>query len=246
MKKLLVITTLSLLLFASTNGMAQREPKLFNRLSIGVGASTMGIGIDAATTLSRHFMLRAGVDIMPGIAFNGDVDVDVSGVSYQSTVNLKGDMGRTQGNVLLNIYPFKKSSFFITAGAFFGGNKLVSVTGHSQELQDLYNEYGDMAGIIIGDYKLPIDKNGNVGGGIEVSNFRPYVGLGFGRIVSDKSFSVMLEMGVQFHNTPKVYTDNGDLNTLLSTTDVDDEYTKIMDKLTVYPVIKLRICKKIF
>ncbi len=227
--------------------MAQKEPKLFNRLSIGVGASTMGIGIDAATTLNRHFMLRAGVDILPGISFNGDVDVDVAGAQqYNSEVNLKGDLGRTQGNLLLNYYPFKKSSFFITAGAFFGGSKLISVTGHSQELQDLYNQYGDMAGIIIGEYKLPIDKNGNVGGGIEVSNFRPYVGLGFGRIVSDKSFSVMLEMGVQFHNNPKVYTDNGDLNTLLSTTDVDDEYTKIMDKLTVYPVLKLRICKKIF
>ena len=54
----------------------------------------------------------------------------------------------------------------------------------------------------------------------------------------------MFEMGVQFHNTPKVYTNNGDLSDL--TEEADNDFTDIIDKLTVYPVLKFRLCGKIF
>ena len=39
----------------------------------------------------------------------------------------------------------------------------------------------------------------------------------------------MFEMGVQFHNTPKVYTNNGDLSDL--TAEADNDFTDIIDKL---------------
>ena len=99
------------------------------------------------------------------------------------------------------------------------------------ELKELVAEAGK-AGVVIGDYTIPVDKNGNVSGGLKVSNFRPYVGLGFGRAVPKKRLGVMFELGVQFHGKPDVYP--------------DDTFSKIMDKLTVYPVMKIRLCGRIF
>ena len=71
-------------------------------------------------------------------------------------------------------------------------------------------------GIEIGNYRIPVDQNGNISGGLKVSSFRPYLGLGFGRAIPKKRIGFMFEMGVQFHNTPKVYTNNGDLSDLTS------------------------------
>lgn len=91
-----------------------------------------------------------------------------------------------------------------------------------------------------------MDNNGNVSGGLKVSGFRPYLGLGFGRAVPKKRVGVMFELGVQFHGKPEVYTDSGDVKDLVNEIDEDDTFTKIMDKLTVYPVMKIRICGRIF
>ena len=98
--------------------------------------------------------------------------------------------------------------------------------------------------IEIGNYRIPVDQNGNISGGLKVSSFRPYLGLGFGRAIPKKRIGFMFEMGVQFHNTPKVYTNNGDLSDL--TAEADNDFTDIIDKLTVYPVLKFRLCGKIF
>lgn len=73
---------------------------------------------------------------------------------------------------------------------------------------------GQEVGIEIGNYRIPVDQNGNISGGLKVSSFRPYLGLGFGRAIPKKRIGFMFEMGVQFHNTPKVYTNNGDLSDL--------------------------------
>ena len=250
MKKVFLVLALILASVCTMQVKAQKEQGLFNRLSVGVSASTLGIGIDASTTFNRYLMLRAGVAIMPGITIDTDVDVDLDvaalGSSTSSQVNVEGGLQRTQASLLLNVYPFKRSSFFVTGGAYFGGSKLVKIKGHSQELKELYDQYGDQVGIIIGDYKLPIDENGNVAGGLKVNGFRPYLGLGFGRAVPHKRVGFMFELGVQFHGTPKVYSDTGDIDDLLKQTDEDDDFTKIIDKLKVYPVLKFRICGRIF
>ena len=146
MKKVFLVLALILASVCNMQVKAQKEQGLFNRLSVGVSASTLGIGIDASTTFNRYLMLRAGVDIMPGITIDTDVDVDlnVSGLDKSSTsVNVEGGIQRTQASLLLNVYPFKRSSFFVTGGAYFGGSRLVKIKGHSQELKDLYDQYGD-------------------------------------------------------------------------------------------------------
>lgn len=238
-------------MFATCNTVsAQEEFGVFNSLSVGVGVGLTGIDVEAATPITPYLALRGGLTFMPGFSINTDVDVDVddlAGVSDATySMDVKGSMKRTSGQLLVNVYPFPRaSSFFVAAGAYFGGSSLVKIEGHSDELKDLIAQ-GENAGIVIGDYTIPVDNNGNVSGGLKVSGFRPYLGLGFGRAVPKKRLSVMFELGVQFHGKPKVYTDFGNVEDLLEEMDEDDAFTKILDKVTVYPVMKIRLCGKIF
>lgn len=224
---------------------AQKELGIFNSLSVGVSAGTTGIGIDVATPVTPHFAIRGGVSFMPGISFDADVDVDLKDpkLKENSSLNLTGNMKRASGELLVNYYPFLSSSFFVTAGAYFGGNKLLKVKGHSDKLAEYVNG-GNQASIIIGDQEIPVDKNGDVSGGFKVSGFRPYIGVGFGRAVPKKRIGVQFELGVQFHGSPKLYSSAGDLSGALA--DSDDDFTKVMDKLTVYPVMKVRFCGRLF
>lgn len=223
----------------------------FNSLAIGANIGTTGWGIDIATPLGNHFALRAGFTIMPNFSYTEDVDVSVNySSSYipdgeiPASIEVEGSMGRTAGEIVLNYYPFKRSSFFIAGGAVFGGDKVVKVKGHSDELAK-YQDLAGKAGIEIGDYTIPVDQNGNVSGGIKVSSFRPYIGLGFGRIVpKNKRVGFLFELGVQVHGTPEVYTDYGKLGDLLE--EADNEFSDILDKINVYPVLRFRLCGKIF
>ena len=121
----------------------------------------------------------------------------------------------------------------------------MSITGHSEELKQLIAQ-GEQIGVEIGDYVLPVDKNGDVAGGLKVKAFRPYVGIGFGRIVPKGRIGFSGELGMQVHGTPEVYTDYGSLDKLIGDKDLDDNFTKIIDKLKVYPVLRLRLTGRIF
>ena len=251
MRKLFLLCSLCLALFSLPLQAQENEFGYFNSLSVGANIGTTGWGIDVATPLGNHFALRAGFTIMPNISYSDNVDVSINiHSSYYpngqipASIKAEGSMGRTSGELLLNYYPFKKSSFFLTGGAVFGGDKLIKVKGHSDELAQ-YQDLAGKAGIEIGDYTIPVDQNGNVSGGIKVSSFRPYIGLGFGRIVpKNKRVGFLFELGVQVHGTPEVYTDYGKLGDLLE--EADNEFSDILDKINVYPVLRFRLCGKIF
>lgn len=93
---------------------------------------------------------------MPNFTYSTDVDVDIEG-SYEgnipTSIDVEGGMGRTAGEILLNVYPFKSSSFFVCGGAYFGGGKLIKIKGHSDELAELIKE-GQEVGIEIGNYRI--------------------------------------------------------------------------------------------
>ena len=223
---------------------AQKEWNTFNSIAAGVGVASIGIEANIATPLSKHFTLQAGLTVMPGFKNNADVDVKVAEYpGYSKSINTEGNIQRTSGNLLLNYYPFQKVSIFVTAGAYFGGASLISIHAQDDDLKKLVAETGEV-GIAIGNHTIPVDKEGRVSGGLKGSSFRPYIGLGFGKIVPTKRLSPLVELGVQFHGKLKVYTDSGVLGNISE--EGDDWFTEILDKLTVYPVLKFKLCGRIF
>ena len=122
---------------------------------------------------------------------------------------------------------------------------MVKINGHSDEIANDLKQLDGTPYIELGDYKLPVDENGNVKGGLKVQKVRPYLGLGFGRYVPKKRISVTGELGVQFHGHIKPYTSEGEIEAFDELTEKDD-WKKVMDKLTVYPMLKIVISGRIF
>lgn len=239
MKKLLLGAMMAITAF----GASAIGPNIFNHLGAGVGVGLTGITVEAATPITSFVQMRAGVSIMPSIKFHADADVEytVQGSEQFSEVRLQGDLGRVQGQVIFNVYPIPMNNFFIAVGGYFGGSTLVKIKGHCDDL--VGSNPGD--GVVIGNYKIPVDANGNVDGGIRVNSFRPYFGIGFGRSVPGKLLAFNTELGLQIHGKPKLYTNNGEL-ILPADIDDDDTFQKIMDKVKVYPQLTFRLSFRAF
>lgn len=238
-------------LFSQTFLNTLNERNIFNHLGVSVHAATTGFGFEVATPITNWVTMRVGGTFMPGFKFSADVDGEYDyidsttgfGDQYPFSMDVDASLKRAQGSLIFNIYPFgSRYNFFIAAGAYFGGSKILKIKGHSDELEAAM-QAGD-ASVMIGDYTLPVDENGNVRGGLKTKSFRPYLGLGFGRAVPNKRVSFMFELGVQFQGKMKVYTDFGDIEELAKDYN-DDDWQKWMDKLTVYPVMKFTLCGRI-
>lgn len=239
---------IGLMLFVGTGSASAQKENIFgmaNRVGIGVGVGTEGVGFDVAVPLTKYVQARVGLNVIPKI--NIDTSVDVSGVNnlYQGDdsyeMDVTGKFSRTTFDVKLDCYPFSNAgSFFVTAGFSIGGDKLLKISGHSDELENLVAQ-GKEYNVEIGDYQIPVDENGNVNGGVKVKNFRPYLGLGFGRLIPKKRLGLRFELGAQFQGKPVVYADG--VGDVLKTVDQDtqDDISKFMDYLQVYPVLKLSI-----
>lgn len=258
MKQLLAFF-MSVLAFTQVNAQGTETDKnLFNHLSVGLSSGTTGIGVDAAMPVGNYVQVRAGVDFMPDIKISTDLDIDppsVPGYDIPNTVEVEGKVGFTNGKLLFDVYPFKKSSFHVTAGAYFGSSKVVKAYNKEDGLLvDVANFNNDVEagllpgqekiGVMLGDYLLEPDDDGNVNACIKTSGFKPYLGLGFGRAVPKKRIGFMFDLGVQFWGSPKVYCNGHELNK----DDVDGDSGDIMktlSKVTVYPVMSFRLCGRI-
>ena len=198
------------------------ERGVFNHVGLNVSASTEGIGVGVAAPITDYLELSAGVNFMPSIKIKGDVNVDYNigqlpiDIPSHDKVKITGDLKRTTMDVKLNIYPFGgNSSFFIAGGFSFGGEKLGTLTGHSDVIQQAVNDYPAYKDLILSSitaeldkYNVKFDEKCNINGDIRVKKFRPYVGLGVGRLVPKHRIGFRFEAGCQFMGKLKVYQDD--------------------------------------
>ncbi|MCH5179156.1 MAG: hypothetical protein J1F13_05680 [Prevotellaceae bacterium] len=265
MKKLLFVCSLALLSMQTISAQTGESwiPKHFG---VGVGVGTTGVAVDLSTTINRWFGVRVGADIFPEIKINTDLDlgtkdlnsdfrditrraeqvnaaagynvIDLSGLpnGIPESMDVEGKWSNTTFHFLLDIYPFKNSSWHATTGFYVGGSKLVSVYNkeagflkavtdwneavlHPENLPVAARQYvagQSIIGAELGDYFItpnPADE-GDVEANIKVSSFRPYLGIGWGRAVPRKNrIGCQFDMGVQFWNSPKVYAPTYDEHT---------------------------------
>lgn len=100
-------------------------------------------------------------------------------------------------------------------------------------------------------YKMEPDENCMVKIDMKVNRFRPYLGFGYGNSIinSDKEYNISFDCGILFWGgTPQVITHDG-TDLAKDVKDIKGKIGRYVDtakKFKVYPVINLRISKKIF
>lgn len=248
--------------------MAQKEYKrgFLNHVGINVGAGTEGISVGLAAPVTGFFELEAGVNVMPSFKLSGDLDVDydssslpqVPGVQYpaNATIHAEGSFDRTTFNVKANLYPFGGGTkFFIAAGLSIGGEKIAEVNGSCDQLreisqklptQELKDQLRQAVTANLGGYKLELDENYNLQGDIRCKKVRPYLGLGFGRLVPKNRLGMRLELGCQFMDKLKVYQNDTEIDINKALEDAgEDDLSKFVKDLKIYPVVKFSFTGRI-
>ena len=266
MKKLMMVAVILLTSVGSV--MAQKEYKrgFLNHVGINVGAGTEGISVGLAAPVTGFFELEAGVNVMPSFKLSGDLDVDVNTSSlpqvpnvqypHEATIHAEGSFDRTTFNVKANLYPFGGGTkFFIAAGLSIGGEKIAEVSGSCDDLrkfsqslptQELKNEFRQAVSANLAGYNLQFDENYNVQGDIRCKKVRPYLGLGFGRLVPKNRLGMRLELGCQFMDKLKVYQNDTEIDINKALEDAgDDDLSKFVKDLKIYPVVKFSFTGRI-
>lgn len=260
MKKLMMMAVLLLAGVGSVMAQSDYKRGIFNHVGLNVGAGTEGISVGVAAPVTNFLEVEAGVNIMPSFKLSGDLDVDVKpipGVSTptDATIHVDGDFSRTTFNVKANLYPFGGGSkFFIAAGLSIGGEKIAEVTGSCDDLrefsqnlptQELKDQLRQAATANLGGYNLELDENYNLQGDIRCKNVRPYLGLGFGRLVPKNRIGCRFELGCQFMGKLKVYQNGNEIDINKAEDAGEDDLSKFVKDLKVYPVLKLSFTGRI-
>jgi hypothetical protein len=250
------VTLLTFLITLSIVASAQNSDKfygIFNRLGTDLSVGTQGVSVELATPLTSYLEVGFGVNVMPGFKVSGDVNVGAIQTKYGNVnidnVNIKADFSRTTCDFRLNCYPFgERNNLFVSAGFSFGGARITKLKGHSDNVRDAIAGnplLKDQIYAEIDKYNIRFDDNGDVDGYMKTSGVRPYAGIGYGRLIPRHRVGMRVELGCQFENKPKVYSNNTEVD-ICEVNDANDDVSKIINDLKVYPVLKVSITGRIF
>lgn len=268
MKKLIIS---GLAMFMSlTSVMAQEETGIGNHLGWGVGFGTEGFNASIATDLTQYAELEFGVNYAPGFSRKSDggvfhspgtndVDIHRKYINYENgksvDINVKTSINRATLDFKGSVYPFAtnenfSSDLFVSLGISFASKEIATIKGSCTSAGISDDDLKHDLFIRAGKYMLPIDKkNGELvaDGSCQVNSVRPYVGLGYGRLVPKNNLGFRVEAGCQFSGNVKVYHNDEEVE-LLSKYKIDDDSTpkKFMDFFSVYPVLKVSLRGKFF
>lgn len=186
--------------------------------------------------------------------------------SVPGEVDVEGKLNNTTGHILFDVYPFRNADWHLTVGAYFSGKEVVNAynTDDSQlkGIADYNNALNDRTftlpdgttfngndykmGVRLSDYFLEPDRNGHVDADIKVNQFRPYVGIGWGRAVPrHHTVGFSIDLGVQFWGKPKVYCQDIEL-TKDNVEGDGGSVIKTISKISVYPTLSFKLNCRLF
>ena len=265
MKKLIIS---GLAMFMSlTSVMAQEETGIGNHLGWGVGFGTEGFNASIATDVTQYAELEFGVNYAPGFSrkskggvFHSPELGDKRPYLYyadkkEATLDVKTSINRATLDFKGSVYPFATnenftSDLFVSLGISFASKEIATIKGSCTSNGIAEEDLNHPLYVRAGKFMLPVDKkNGElvVDGSCRVNSVRPYVGLGYGRLVPKNNLGFRVEAGCQFSGDVKVYHNDNEVE-LLSKYNIPPKSTakKFMDFFSIYPVLKASLRGKFF
>lgn len=185
--------------------------------ALGAKAGTLGLGLEATTSLSDYFNVRFGVN-----GYSTSFDETVDDIRYDADLDLRS------GDLILDWHPFA-GTFRLSAGVVYNKNE-AHVTARPAN-----------ATVTIGGTTYSSAAAGTVTGDVTFKKTAPYVGFGWGNAVNRGSpFGFNAEIGALFQGKPDVKLQSS--SAAVSQADLDREEQELetkLDDLKIYPVISL-------
>ena len=202
MKKMTLLFVVTTLLYSTTYAQTPSEGGAFENFGASLKAGVMnGVGVDFSTSLHPNLKTRVGFNFL---GYDAADVIDISGDEELE----QGKLKFANANLLFDYYPMLNGVFHITAGAYIGSNKSV-IEGNGFDPFSL-NDY-----VVIPDSRGYFKGTVKFGGAV-----KPYLGLGVGRTIPNKTVGFKFELGVVYQGKLKVDSDY--LNTSMTPSDVDD------------------------
>lgn len=197
-------------------------------IDIGVTVGLLGVGLNISEMVTDNIAIRGNIN---GFSYSDDWTPE------EATYN--GDLKLFTVGVLADYYPMDGSSFKLTGGVFYNGNKI-----------DGTATPGLLEQIDIGDNTYTGAQIGTLNAGADFSKVAPYIGIGFGNKSSNSGWGMSLDIGAMYQGAANVYA-NANINPLLPEStkqqirnDIEKERKDIEDsveKYTWYPVVMIGI-----
>ena len=204
MKKLNLLLVVSLLIYGTTHAQTLSRGDAFENFG---GALKLGIlygpGIDFSTSLHPNLKARLGFNYL-GIDATKYIES-----SEEDNELEQGKLSFANVNLLFDFYPKAGSLFFITAGAYFGSNK-ISIAGNN------FDPFSLNGNVIIPGANGYFKGNVLFGGAV-----KPYFGLGLGRTIPNKRVGFKFELGAFYQG--KMKFESVFLDKSMNPADVDDD-----------------------
>lgn len=277
--------TLSLFLAAAMTLTAAHAQEAFKELGASLELGTTGIGVNLSLpVVTDHLVVSVGYNF-PSFSYSKDVNVGNGYVNkqIQKVIDAAPDKGIklidrlgadveaklnfSNFKVMLQYYPTTQSSFYVAAGAFFGGGEMINLSG--QVDANAWKTYEEAVAINntlpaekrsadlnnamcfnIGDQTFlirPEDK-GHIEAKFKTNSVKPYVGIGFGNSIPQKNrCGFQMELGAYYQGSPALESAQEIPYDIEAIWQKDLADTKDMiKKFAWYPQLTFRITGRLF
>jgi hypothetical protein len=206
-------------IFLSLAGSAGAQAPDYRPLSLSAEAGTTGVGGALRFRFSDHFGVRGGGNWFE-YSENGQ---EIEGVTYNAKLRLQSEP------LTLDIYPWKKHSFYVSVGALFNQHRLTGTAPGGQS-------------VTVGGTDFVLGPNESLELKVEQQPVAPYLSIGGNFFYFDRGQHLSLggELGVFYGGDPKVSLTS--TSAAIPQSALDAEVQEVRNKANDYkfwPVLKL-------
>jgi hypothetical protein len=204
----------------ASNSTSSADGILESKHSIALNLGLQGAGLEYAYAFNQQFALRGGFMTLPISITNFNYDFDGTQTAINANVNF------THLSVKADYYPFASSSFKIIGGfGYFLNNEADATILLTEAIYFGDDTDGDGKG----DFVFEPDDIGQINIGLDWTSFNPFIGLGFGRAVPNKSVGFGMDFGMFYMGAPDVT-----INATNMLEDTEEEEAELEENLKDY------------
>ncbi|MBC3784084.1 hypothetical protein [Spirosoma utsteinense] len=187
--------------------------------AVMLSAGSAGGGVAVGYSINRQLAARLGFNMFN---YSGTLKSGKDSDNLQIGFDYKLKLQTT--NLLLDFYPFKRSGFRVTGGAFYNLNQ---ISFFGKPVKD----------VTFNDVTFTVDEVGTLDGKATFNKIAPYIGLGFGNPYTRGRLKFMADVGFFYQQSPTIsFTTTG---MLTPSSDQGPIIQKNLSPLKYYPIVTL-------